>query len=54
MGLDKQTIRVLIQQGVVSWGKVYRLPGSKRRNYLISPKKFYEETGIALGGLKDE
>lgn len=54
MGLDKQTVRVLIQQGVVPWGKVYRLPGSKRRNYLISPKLFYEATGVALGGYKDE
>lgn len=54
MGLDKQTVRVLIQQGVVPWGRAYKRPGSKRWSYLISPKLFYEATGVALGGYKDE
>lgn len=55
LGLDKQTVRVLIQQGIVPWGTVYRLPGSKRQNYLISPKAFFESTGIALReGLKND
>ncbi len=54
LGLDKQTVRVLIQQGIVSWGTAYRLPGSKRYSYLISPRRFYEETGVKLGGMMDE
>ena len=52
--LDKQTVRVLIQQGIVPWGRAYKRPGSKRWSYLISPKAFYEDTGVALGGYKVE
>lgn len=54
LGLDKQTLRILIQQGVVDYGRAYKLPGSKRWSYLISPKKFYEETGVALGGYEPD
>lgn len=54
LGVDRQTVRVLIRQGVVSWGTAYRLPGSKRWSYLISPKAFYEATGVKLGGMVDE
>lgn len=54
LGLDKQTLRILIRDGIVDYGKAYKLPGSKRYNYLISPQKFFEATGIRLGGLKNE
>ncbi len=47
--MDKQTIRILIQSGFVSWGKAVKKPGSTHFLYLISPRRFYEETGVLLG-----
>ena len=43
--MDPQTVRVLIQQNLVPWGKCVKLPNSSNFTYLISPLKFYEETG---------
>ena len=43
--LDQQTIRVMIQHGLVSWGRCFKMPNSSHYMYLISPKAFYEETG---------
>ena len=55
MGLDKQTVRLMIREGVVEWGSCWKRPGSKRYSYIISPRKFYESTGIALReGIKDD
>ncbi len=55
MALDKQTVRLMIQEGVIDWGICWKRPGSKRYSYVISPQKFYESTGIALReGLKDD
>lgn len=48
LGVDKNTVRTLIKQGIVDWGTAYRLPGSKRLSYLISPKAFYDATGVKL------
>ena len=46
--VDCQTVRLLLQNGVVNWGTAYkRTPGSHHYSYLISPKKFFEETGYA-------
>lgn len=45
LGFDAQTVRVMIQQGVVEWGTCFKLPGSKMFIYMISPKLFYEITG---------
>lgn len=45
LSCDVQTVRVMIQQGIVSWGKAFKMPGSSKYRYLISPVKFYEETG---------
>lgn len=42
---DSQTVRVLLQQGLVSWGMAYKLPNSRHYSYLIYAKRFYEETG---------
>lgn len=50
LGMDCQTVRILCQQGIVSWGSVFKRPGSRRYSYLISPKKFYEETGYLYKG----
>lgn len=48
--VDCQTVRLLLQNGIVPWGVAYRLPGSSRFSYHISPKKFFEETGYAYRG----
>ncbi len=49
LGLDVQTVRVLLQTGAVSWGQAIRKPGSSRHTYLISPLRFYQETGVLIG-----
>lgn len=49
--MDTQTIRVMMQMGIVPWGKAMKMPGSSRYMYIISPKAFYEDTGVLLGGL---
>lgn len=54
MHTDPQTIRVMIQQGIVPWGKAWKRPGSRRYSYIISPQGFYEATGVALGGFEDD
>ena len=45
LGVDAQTVRVLIQQKLVPWGECFKLPGSTQYFYMISPIKFYEATG---------
>lgn len=53
LSVDRQSVRLMIQGGVVPWGTCWKRPGSKRYSYIISPQKFYDETGIALReGLK--
>lgn len=52
--MDQQTVRVLIQQGAVPWGKAVKMPGSSRYMYVISPIDFYRATGVALGGIEDD
>lgn len=52
LNMDPQTVRILIQQKLVPWGTAVKLPGSSRYMYIISPKKFYDDTGIAPGGIK--
>ena len=49
LGMDMQTVRVLLQTGAVSWGQAIKKPGSSHFVYLISPSKFYQETGVLLG-----
>lgn len=45
--VDAQTVRLLLQNNLVTWGCAYRrTPKSKQYSYLIYPKKFYEETGF--------
>lgn len=52
--MDPQNIRVLIQHGLVPWGKAVKMPGSTRYMYIISPVDFYRATGVALGVVEDE
>lgn len=54
MHTDPQTIRVMIQQGIVPWGRAWKRPGSGHYSYLISPQGFYEATGVALGGVDND
>lgn len=55
MHTDPQTIRLLLQQGLVSWGFAYkRTPQSRQFSYIISPKLFYESTGVVIGDVADE
>lgn len=44
--MDQQSVRVMIQMGIVDWGICWRSPGSKQYQYLVSPSKFYESTGF--------
>ena len=49
--MDAQTVRLLLQNKLVSWGLAYhRTPKSRQYSYLIFAKKFYEETGYIYGG----
>ena len=54
MHCDPQTVRLMLQQGIVSWGKAWKRPGSRNYSYLISPQGFYEATGVVLGGAEDD
>ncbi len=55
LAVDKNSVRLMIQEGVVPWGTCWKRPGSKRYSYLISPQKFFNETGIALReGLRND
>ncbi len=48
--MDSQTVRVLLQNKLVPWGSAFKRPGSNRFTYLISPLRFYEETGFRYEG----
>lgn len=51
--MDCQTVRVLIQKNLVTWGTAYKRPGSRQYSYMISPLKFYQETGFLWEGTDD-
>lgn len=42
---DSQTVRTLLQKGLVDWGIAYKLPNSKHYSYLIYAEKFYKAIG---------
>ena len=44
--VDSQTVRIMIQQGVVDWGTCFKMPNSHHYSYLISRQKFCEAFGI--------
>lgn len=48
--MDPQSVRVMLQLGIVTWGVAFKMPGSRRYSYLISPKSFYEATGFLWEG----
>ena len=43
--MDCQTLRLLLQNGLVDFGIAFKRPGSKQYSYLIYAKQFYEATG---------
>lgn len=49
LGVDPQTLRVMIRMGVVDYGIAFKRPDSRSYTYVISPKKFYESTGYLWG-----
>jgi hypothetical protein len=52
--VDAQTVRLLLQRGLVDWGVAFkRTTKSRQYSYLIYPKKFYEETGFFYGGVEE-
>lgn len=53
LGVDAQTVRILCQNNLVSWGSAYKRPGSRHYSYMISPLKFYKETGFLWEGIND-
>ena len=42
--MDNQTVRLLLQNGLVNWGIAYKRPGSRQFSYIIYAKQFYEAT----------
>ncbi len=49
--VDSQTVRLLLQNGLVNWGCAYkRTPKTKSYSYIIYAKRFYEETGFLYKG----
>lgn len=45
LGVEQQTIRIMLQQGIVPWGLAFKRPGSKQFAYLIYRKQFEDLTG---------
>ena len=48
MGVSEQFVRVGLQKGYLPFGRAIAISGGKY-TYYISPKKFEEFTGVALG-----
>lgn len=48
--MDPQTVRLLLQNGLVDWGIAYKRGDSRQYSYLIYPKLFYEATGYICKG----
>lgn len=49
--VDCQTVRLLLQNGMVDWGIAFkRTPKTKSFSYLIYARKFYEQTGFLYEG----
>ncbi len=44
--MDNQTVRLLLQNGLVNWGIAYKRAGSRQFSYIIYAKQFYEATGF--------
>lgn len=45
LGMDRQMLRLLLQNQLVDFGLAYKRPGSKQFSYLIYAESFYQLTG---------
>lgn len=45
LGVDAQTLRLMLQHQQVDFGVAYKRPGSKQFSYLIYAEPFYRLTG---------
>ena len=45
LGVDSQTLRLLLQNKMVDFGIAYKRPGSRKSSYLIFAEPFYKLTG---------
>lgn len=52
MRKDPQYIRQGLVQGILKFGYAFKMEGSNRYDYYISPRKFWEETGYVYKGVK--
>ena len=52
LGLDAQTVRLMLQSNMVDWGCAYKRPGSTQYSYLIYAQLFYKATGYIYRGEK--
>lgn len=50
LGVDQQTVRLLLQNNLVDWGIAYKRGKSQKYSYIIYPKRFYEVTGYYYNG----
>ena len=48
--VDAQTLRLLLQNQMVTFGVAYKKPGSTRFSYLIYAEPFYQLTGYRGAG----
>lgn len=54
LGMDAQTVRLMLQNNLVNWGIAFKRGNSTTYTYLIYPKMFYEATGfIYKGGVSE-
>ena len=49
LGVDAQTLRLMLQNKLVDFGVAYKRPGSKQFSYLIYAEPFYRLTGYKAG-----
>ena len=45
LGLDSQTLRLLLQNKMVDFGIAYKRPGSRQYSYIVYAEPFYKLTG---------
>lgn len=45
LGVEPQTLRLLLQNKMVDFGIAYKRPGSKQYSYIIYAEPFYQLTG---------
>lgn len=45
LGVEPQTLRLLLQNKAVDFGFAYKRPGSKQYSYIVYAEPFYQLTG---------